>query len=214
VAQTVTPTWRTDNPAVAVIDASGQLTPIAHGDVTVIAEYQEARASKLVHVVNDYGATWYGDYVVTRCQATGQFDQEGWCGPDAFAPGQTLPIGLVFQQDRDSVTGTLWLGALNGPFTGTVASGGNLTGECKIALTSDVGVLDVLVSPFSILREGDRITQGTFTQVVTSPGVAGNCTFESRIMGLDKVPSERSGIRQAPRMPRTLRDVLRLMQQR
>jgi hypothetical protein len=206
------PTWRSDNTAVATIDASGRLTAIANGEVTIIGEYQGSTDTKKIRVVNDYGATWYGNYVVTRCQATGQFDQ-GWCGPDAFGPGQTFPIGLEFQQDRDRVTGTLWLGSLNGPFTGTVASGGNLTGESKIAFTSEEGVLDVLVSPFSILREGDRITEGTFAQVITTPAIGGNCTFEARIMGLDMLSSGRTGAQRAPSVPRTWRELPRLMRQ-
>jgi Bacterial Ig-like domain (group 2) len=213
--QTVTPTWRTDNTAVATIDAAGQLTPIAHGDVTVIAEYQEARASKLVHVVNDYGASWYGNYLVTRCQATGGFDEAGWCDEDAtVAVGKTLPVALELVQDRDTVTGTLWLGAVNGSFTGSVATGGNLTGEAKLSYMYDGGVMDAFVSPFSVMREGDRIAQGTFTVVSTAAGVPGNCTFEARIMGLDKAPSGRASMPRVQGMPRTLRDVLRLLQQR
>jgi hypothetical protein len=215
VAQTVTPTWRTDNPAVATIDGSGQLTPIAHGDVTVTAEYQEARASKLVHVVNDYGATWYGNYLITRCAASGDFERWGWCDPDGFGAGQTLLMAMELQQDRDRVTGTFWLGGLDGPFTGAVASGGNLTGEAKYTYTYDDGaVLDILVSPLSVLREGDRITQGHFTVVFSMVWMSGNCTFDGRVMGLDIVPSGRSGLRLTSETPRTLRDVLRLMRQR
>jgi hypothetical protein len=211
--QTVTPTWRTDNTAVATIDASGQLTPIAHGDVTVIAEYQGANASKLVHVVNDYGATWYGNYVITRCQATYGAQEVGMCDSDGFAVGNVFPLGLEFQQDRDRVTGTLWLGQLSGPFTGSVASGGNLTGEAKIAWTVQDGVIDVLVSPFSMLRESDRISDGHFTVLMTIAGDPGTVTFDARIMGLEKASSGRSSLRQAPAVPRSLRDVPRLMRQ-
>lgn len=215
VTQTVTPTWRTDNTAVATIDTSGQLTPIAHGDVTVLADYQEARASKMVHVVNDYGVTWYGNYLITRCAASGAFARWGWCDPDGFAEGQTLLMAMELQQDRDRVTGTFWLGGSNGPFTGSVASGGNLSGEAKYTYTYDDGtVLDILVSPFSALREGDRITQGHFTVVNSIVGFSGNCTFDGRVLGLDIVPSGRSGLRLTSETPRTLQDVLRVMRQR
>jgi hypothetical protein len=214
VAQTVTPTWRTDNSAVATIDASGQLTPIAHGDVTVTAEYQEARASKMIHVVNDYGALWYGNYLITDCRATGGFDPRDWCSIEGFGSGQTLPLGLDLQQDRDRVNGTLWLGDLNGPFSGSVASGGNLTGESRFTFTYESGVLDILVSPLSALREGERITQGHFTVVFSMAGVPGNCTFDTRILALDKAPAVRALGRQAPGAARTLRDVWRLMRQR
>lgn len=213
-AQTVTPTWRTDNPSVATIDAAGQLTPVAHGDVTVIAEYQEARTSMLIHVVNDYGALWYGNYLITSCRATGAFDPGEWCSSEGLGAGQTLPLGLDLQQDRDRVTGTVWLGELNGPFSGNVASGGNLTGESKFTYTYESGTLDVLVSPFSALREGERIAAGHFTVVFSMVGVPGNCTFEARVLALDKAPAARALGRQAPGPARTLRDVWRLVRQR
>jgi hypothetical protein len=212
-SQTVTPTWRTDNTAVATIDASGQLTAVAHGEVTVIADHQGMSGTKKVRVLNDYGATWYGDYVVTNCKATYGAEEAGMCDEDGFAVGNVFPLGLQFQQDRDRVTGTLWLGQLSGPFTGSVASGGNLTGEAKIAWTVQDGVIDVLVSPFSMLRESDRISDGHFTVLMTIAGDPGTVTFDARIMGLEKASTGRSSLRQAPAAPRTLRDVPRLMRQ-
>jgi hypothetical protein len=212
-SQTVTPTWRTDNTAVATIDASGQLTAVAHGEVTVIADHQGMSGTKTVRVVNDYGATWYGHYVVTNCKATYGAEEAGMCDGDGFAVGTVFPLGLEFQQDRDRVTGTLWLGQLNGPFTGSVAAAGNLTGECKIAWTVEGGVIDLRVSPFSILREGERIQQGTFTVLMTVAGDPGSVTFEASIMGLEKATSGRSSLARTPAAPRTLRDVPRLMRQ-
>jgi hypothetical protein len=213
-AQTVTPTWRTDNPAVATIDATGQLAAVSHGSVTVSAEYEGAKATAAVRVVNDYQAIWYGNYLITRCQATGPFDKGGWCEDDGFGTGQTLAIAFDLQQDRDKATGTVYFGSVEGPFTGSVATGGNLTGESKFTYSYDAGVVDVLVSPFSIVRQGDRISEGTFTVVFTASGVFGNCTFDARIMGLDKVPAGRSSVRHAPSMPHTLRDVLQLLRRR
>jgi len=70
------------------------------------------------------------------------------------------------------------------------------------------------VSPFSVLREGDRIAQGSFRVVFTATGYPGNCTLDARVLGLDKLPSGRASLPKAPRPARTLRDVLRLLQHR
>lgn len=208
VTQNVTPTWRTDNTAIATIDAAGQLTAITHGEVTVIAEHQGLSASKRVRIVADYEAAWHGNYLITRCDA--RFDFEGFCDSDMFGPGQTLPIALELTQDRERVSGTLWLGQLDGPFTGSVATSGNLEGEAKFTYTAEEGSLDLLVSPFTVLREGDRISSGTFTVTMTSPGYRGNCTFDARIMGLDKAPAAGTSAPMQQRL-RTIRDVVRLI---
>lgn len=212
--QTVTPAWRTDNPAVATIAASGELTAISNGEVTVIAEYQGMSDSKRVRVVTDYGAVWYGQYLITRCEASNAFDEAGWCDPDGFAAGRTFPIGLELQQDRDIVTGTIWFGQISGPFSGRVATGGNLTGESKFTWSYDDGVVDILVSPLSVLREGDRIAQGTFTVVFAASGALGNCTIDARVMGLDKATSGRSQARRDVPSRAALRDVLRMLLER
>lgn len=211
--ETVAPSWRTDNPAVATIAASGELTAISNGEVTVIAEYQGMSDSKRVRVVTDYGAVWYGNYLVTRCDASYAFEEGGWCAADALGAGQTLRLGLDLQQDRDVVTGTIWLGEASGPFSGRVATGGNLTGEAKFTFTTNV-LLDILVSPFSVLREGDRISQGTFTVVFAVSGAPGNCTIDARIMGLDKATSGRSQARRQSPSSMSLRDVLRMIVER
>jgi len=213
-SQTVTPTWSTDNAAIATIDATGQLTAVSHGNVTVNATYQDARASKPVRIVADYGTTWAGHYMITRCEATDDWRSAGFCDDEGFTAGQTLEIGLDFQQERDAVSGTMWLGALNGSFTGTVASAGNLTGECKMAFSVEGIVADTLVSPFSVLRQGDRITEGNFTVTMTTAQMHGHGVFDARVMGLDKYTGGRAAIRKETRPPRTLRGVWQMIRGR
>jgi len=209
--QTVTPTWSTDNPAVATIDPSGQLTAVSNGDVTVTARYEGVSAIKSVHIVNDYGTLWAGNYVITRCEETQDFKDAGFCDEDVFEPGQTAEVALDFQQERYAVTGTMWLGALNGSFTGTVATAGELTGESKMTMTFEGGVMDILVAPFRVVRQGDRIPEGSFTVTMTIPGAHGHGVYDARVMGLDKVPSGRAVARQTPRMPHRPHDVFRLV---
>jgi hypothetical protein len=209
--QTVMPTWSTDNPAIATIDATGELTAVSHGEVTVTARYEDAAAVKRVRIVNDYGTTWAGHYMVTRCEETDDWRSAEFCDAEGLAAGQTFDIGLDLQQERDAVTGTMWLGALNGSFTGAVVSAGNLTGECKMAFNVEGSVADILVSPFSVMRQGDRITEGTFTATTTAAQMRGRVIFDARVMGLEKVAGTRVSARQ---LPRTVRDAWQLMRQR
>jgi len=214
VSQTVAPTWSTNNPAVATIDGSGQLTPLTHGDVNVTARYEDATATKPIHVVNDYGAVWSGQYVITRCEASAGAAWEGFCDAEGFFVSRALPIDLEFQQERYAVTGTVWLGSVQSTFTGTVNTGGELTGESKGSISFEDGVVDVLVSPFRVVRQAERIPDGSFTATMTLSGYAGRGTFDARVMGLDKYTGGRTAIRKATRPPRTLRDVWQMVRER
>jgi hypothetical protein len=213
-SQAVTPTWSTDNPNIATIDSTGRLTPLAHGDVNVTARYEGASASKLIHVVNDYGTTWVGQYVITRCDASSGPAWEGFCDPEAFFVSRALQIALEFQQERYAVTGTVWLGSVQSTFTGTVNTGGELTGESKGSMSSEDGVVDLLVSPFRVVQQGERIADGSFTVTMTASWAAGRGAFDARVMGLDKYTGGRTAIRKAPWPPRTLSDVWQMMRQR
>jgi hypothetical protein len=70
--RTITPVWTTSNPAVASVDGAGRTEGLAHGATTLTATYQERSVSKTVQVVNDYGGTWEGRYLVTACRDTGE----------------------------------------------------------------------------------------------------------------------------------------------
>jgi hypothetical protein len=204
--QTVTANWRTDMPSVATIDSAGSLTAIAQGDVTVIATYEELQATKLVHVVHDFGGRWYGNYSVTSCQTSGQFD--GFCSPDVVAVGDTLPLFLDLEQERASVQGDLYLGQVETAFTGRIESTGELAGESKGSVTEEGVTFDFLVSPARFRKTGSRIGDGTITWTMSSPAYSGNLRVEARVMGLDPWTGDGAS-RQATSRPRTLRDALR-----
>jgi hypothetical protein len=206
--QTVAAAWRTDMPSVATIDGSGALTAVAHGEVTVIATYEELQATKLLHVVNDYGGLWGGTYVVTACQA--RLDFEGLCTPDYVAVGQSLPVFLDLAQDRASVSGDLWLGAIETSFSGSVERNGSLAGESKGSQQGDDGkTYDFLVSPARFTRTGNRIGDGTLTWTMSSPAYRGELRVEARVMGLDPWSGEDAASRAARTPARSIREALR-----
>ena len=74
--------------------------------------------------------TWTGEYQLTACN-----DQTapGFCG--GYPPiGSVAPMTLTLQQNENQLSGTLTLGELVVPVTGTVTSGGRivLTGRSQV----------------------------------------------------------------------------------
>jgi len=68
---TVLPVWSTADPAIASVDSSGRLEGQRHGSTNIVATYEGRSASRLVHVVANYGGTWSGNYVVRDCKDSG-----------------------------------------------------------------------------------------------------------------------------------------------
>ena len=77
-------------------------------------------------VVNNYGGTWSGTYVLTTCDNSGMFSTYGWCR-DLGGIGMTLPFSLGLDQtvssDRTKLAGTLTIGSLGGSISGNVTGG-------------------------------------------------------------------------------------------
>jgi hypothetical protein len=82
-----------DASGVATVSGSGAITGVASGPVTVWADYQGVRGSKLLHVLPNYAGTFSGSYSVDGCQSNGDFSSFGFCG--IFTTGQVLVIGIV-----------------------------------------------------------------------------------------------------------------------
>jgi hypothetical protein len=59
----VTAAWRSDNPAVATVDANGRVTGIASGETAISAESNGVRAPpRTMRVLPDYQGRWGGDW--------------------------------------------------------------------------------------------------------------------------------------------------------
>jgi hypothetical protein len=123
----VTATWRSSNPGVATVDASGRVDARTQGSFTLTASYMGRDVSKSVQVVNNYGGRWQGEYRVLSCQDSGDLTDHdgGWCRT-AYAPGSVYPITIDIAHDPgdlSSVTATLWDAA----YRGSVGSDGRLS---------------------------------------------------------------------------------------
>ena len=68
-SRTVTPIWSSSNPEVATVDVIGRLEGRAHGSTILTASSGGQTVSKTVRVINNYGGTWEGRFVVNACDA-------------------------------------------------------------------------------------------------------------------------------------------------
>jgi hypothetical protein len=142
--RTVTPSWSSSAVNVATVDNAGRLDGWAHGSTTLTAARDGRSAAKTVQVVNNYGGSWSGRYIIRACKDSGIFTDGihadvPWCqvllGSERVLPFTVLQTGTnyseiraTFAPDCDSFVG-------NGTIPGVVTADGRLVLE---------GVLKVL----------------------------------------------------------------------
>lgn len=116
-------TWGTDAPSVATVSASGLVTTLGPGDVTVYFDATGGgRGTKRLTVYSDFGGTWSGNYQITSCNQTGGFIAASFCS--VFSVGSVLPFRIVATAAGTGVVTASWtLGSINyGPSNGTAGS--------------------------------------------------------------------------------------------
>lgn len=113
--------WGGDNPQVATVDqTTGRITGVSNGRVTVWAENEGGRTTRMLRGLPSYAGSWQGSYVVTGCQATGDIARIGFCGN--FFSGQVLNMQLETSQSDDRVTGAFALGGNVGSLNSSTVS--------------------------------------------------------------------------------------------
>jgi hypothetical protein len=140
--RTVTPAWTSSNPGVGSVDGSGRLDGRAHGSTTLTASYLGRDVSKTVNVVNNYGGTWTGQYIIRACDDSGDLKDHdgGWC-QSRVPVGTVWSIRLVLSQtasDLSEIGGTLGLADVDvqDKITGVVTADG------RLSLTGTLHLLD------------------------------------------------------------------------
>ena len=137
-SQTVQPAWTSDNTTVLSIDVTGLARGLTNGAATITATHGGVSETRRMRVVTDYQGSWTGDYVVRRCDHTGDFRSGEFCDrEEGFWAGDRLPIALTLTQERDAVTGPFTLGGIAGTLAGTVDGSGQLTATAGLTLTVD-----------------------------------------------------------------------------
>jgi hypothetical protein len=122
---TVAPARTSSHPGEATVDSAGRLEGRVHGSTTLTATYDGLTVSKTVQVINNYGGTWKGTYVIRGCTDTGPIR---YCSSD-WRVGKipTLELRLAHRNDLNQVSGTH--PHFEGELTGTVGVDGRLTVE-------------------------------------------------------------------------------------
>jgi hypothetical protein len=127
--RTVTPAWASSNLGVASVDSAGRLDGRTHGSTNLTASYEGRSASKTVQVINNYGGTWVGSYIIRACADAGELTDHdgGWClgGPGRVGTVDGILFTLVQSgKNLSEITGTV--GSFPETITGVVTADGRL----------------------------------------------------------------------------------------
>ena len=179
--QAVTPTWTSSNTSVATINANGLLNGTVHGSTTVTATHQGQTASKTVAVVNNYGGSWRGTWVVRACDQSGLFREVAWCQGLGGA-GATLPIQISVSQTGTGLSQISALVTIDAGLAGTVQ--GTVTPDGRLNLAGSFNqVVDGVTFQFDIsawdtnLVSAGQLT-GRWVLNLTAVNVNGNAYHE------------------------------------
>jgi len=132
----VTPVWTSSNPGVASVDGAGRLEGLAHGSTGLTATYEGRSVSKTVQVVNNYGGTWEGRYVIKACRDTGDLTDHdgGWCRSGPGRVGTVGSITMTLVQGGERLSEVYWALDPSDAITGAVSADGRLNLEGTITL--------------------------------------------------------------------------------
>jgi hypothetical protein len=87
------------------IDAGGLARGLANGAATITATHGGVSETRRIRIVTDYQGSWTGDYVVRRCDHSGDFRRGEFCDrEEGFWAGDRLPIGLTLTAAGASCT--------------------------------------------------------------------------------------------------------------
>lgn len=179
---TVTPTWRSDNPAVLTIEGGGRATANASGTATIIAEHEGRSGTKLVRVVPDYGGSWRGYMSLRNCQGDG-----AWAaGCAEIAPGDLDTISMAVTQQGAGITATLDLGGFAGPVTGSIAMDGALSVTGTYSTTMDGFPIDIAVVEWQTMSTDNARMTGRASFTMRSSVAPGQARLDFDLLNVSK----------------------------
>ena len=171
--------WGGDNNGVATVDqTTGRVTGVGNGRVTIWAENEGGRTTRLLRGLPSYAGSWRGNYTVQDCQSIGDFAAGGFCR--SFFRGQSLNTRYELSQADDRVTGSFALGDLVGSFNpATVAESGQLPITGSLSSSGTIVTLENM--RFESPTAG--VIHGQFEQLWGTSGASGwgrlYCRIES-----------------------------------
>lgn len=204
--------WGGDNPQVATVDqTSGRITGVGNGRVTIWAENEGGRTTRLLRGLPSFAGTWQGSWVVEGCTANGVFAVLRTC--DELPNGSNRPLGLLLTQNEDRISsGGVLFGGLTGTTTATTVAE---DGQARLTATLDPlpgNPIRVNVDNIVLRSSAPGSIEGTFEQVWGNTELSGTMRVFGRIGSLTRISGGPALL--APRAPqdaRTLEDLIRLM---
>jgi hypothetical protein len=184
--RTVTPSWSSSAVNIAAVDNAGQLDGRAHGSTTLTAVHDGRTASKTVQVVNNYGGSWSGRYIIRACRDSGIF-RDGiyggsyvdvpWCqalngiGSEAVFAFTLVQTGASYREIRAT---------FGFDHSGTIS--GSVTADGRLSLEGTLKVLDwygdhwgdLQFSGWDTNRDGAGGMTGRWAQNLTIVGQQGS----------------------------------------
>jgi len=207
--RSVTGTWGTDAPGVATVEtATGRVTGVGSGMVTVFVDYQGRRGTKLIRGLPNYQGTWSGSYSVRSCSQSAQAALVDLCGA-TFSVNRVLPTNLNVTQDGDRVQGRFFLGTLGADASGPVQ------GDGRLLLTGVVNGDGLTIDTSWALdsQSAGRITGG-FTLLVRFAGLNGDARVVADIRDLNRTSNLAPSLMDALQAPGSREDALRAIVRR
>jgi hypothetical protein len=162
-------TWSTSSAAIATVDsATGKVTGVANGTVTISLDYQGVRGSKSVRVVPFYAGNWAGSYIVSGCTQAQGFSDTNQCSN--FPIGRSLQYGLQLAQAFDVVSGTTNIGLIGmSGDTETIQPDGSLN-----LTTNAFAGTTTIVASWTLISQSAGVLGGTLSQHWTDSVITGS----------------------------------------
>ena len=177
---TVTATWRSENPTVATVDASGRVTGVGSGETAISAEASNVRATpRRIRVLPDYQGRWSGDWRVAGCTTEGDWGRTDICRD--VRVDSLLSLALTLTQDRDNASGNVTLDDVAGPVQGPIRPGGQLNLAGAFTEADEGIVLEITISDWETTTTDNQRMTGRFTLAFRATGLQGSVRFNGEL---------------------------------
>jgi hypothetical protein len=182
------------------------VTGVGNGRVTIWAENDGGRTTRLLRGLPSYAGNWNGSYAITGCQSSGDLSAVRFCS-DFFSIGEVLNMGFNLSQTDDRVTGSFSLGDIQGSLnSSTVAESGQL----PISGTATSNTVTITIQNARLDSPSVGTIGGTFEQSWTVSGASGSGIISCAIRDVTRTSGGPTlTLQRLTNEPGTLEDVIR-----
>ncbi|HET7696277.1 MAG TPA: Ig-like domain-containing protein [Vicinamibacterales bacterium] len=196
-SRSVTPSWTSSDTRVAAVAGAGRLEALAHGAIALTAVHEGFSASKTVHIVNDYGGSWSGRYVINVCRDSGVF-ADGivgggyvdvpWCRALNKVGSEHAFAFTIAQSGSDYGAIRATFGPDAGSISGSVTADGRLNLDGTLALLDWYGdhFGDLRFSGWNTTLDGAARMSGRWAQDYTMRGQPGSAYEEVELLTMTR----------------------------